>query len=294
MYFERVAGLVDDAAISIPFRQMAEDYRTDTGDEKQLVTTYLHMLDVRVSRRPDAAGQAEGVARAAVADQRLDDREPGAPEAPQGAGRKLPKELPTKDLATKAAKELSTKKASKKSPIRFAAGLTPGSIRASAGGCGTGGGRGGAASVPRVDEADDPLAVGPERFEQLEHQLVVAPTLTQEREHHLVAEVVVTDADGVGVTERHPLHLGHGPRPDAGDGLEAALQLGVVGPLAHAQAVGHVDTPAGPSSARRRSTPSGWKAQYGRAASRAGVGGTTRPSAAGPGAGDPYRRTSWR
>ena len=48
VYFERVAALVDDRAISIPFLQMAEDYRTDTGDEKQLVTTYLHMLDVRV------------------------------------------------------------------------------------------------------------------------------------------------------------------------------------------------------------------------------------------------------
>ena len=47
-YFERVAKLADDDAISIPFRKMAEDYRNEVDDGTTLVTIYLHMLDVRV------------------------------------------------------------------------------------------------------------------------------------------------------------------------------------------------------------------------------------------------------
>ena len=118
VYFERVAALVDDAAISIPFRQMAEDYRTDTGDEKQLVTTYLHMLDVRVFAGPTQLAKLKAW-RGRLSQISSWTTESLAPrKLPKELGRKLPKELPTKDLATKAAKELSTKKASKKSPDR--------------------------------------------------------------------------------------------------------------------------------------------------------------------------------
>lgn len=47
-YFEAVAALVDDEGISVPFRQMAEVYRGDDPDDEQLLTTYVHMLDVDV------------------------------------------------------------------------------------------------------------------------------------------------------------------------------------------------------------------------------------------------------
>lgn len=48
VYFDSVADLVDDDVISLPFRKMAADYRSDPGDGMQLVTTYIHLLDVSV------------------------------------------------------------------------------------------------------------------------------------------------------------------------------------------------------------------------------------------------------
>ena len=47
-YFDTVADLVDDDVIAIPFRKMAADYRSEPGDGRQLVTTYIHLLDVSV------------------------------------------------------------------------------------------------------------------------------------------------------------------------------------------------------------------------------------------------------
>jgi hypothetical protein len=47
-YFDRVADLADDDAITVPFRTMAEEYRSDPDDGTTLITTYIHMLDVKV------------------------------------------------------------------------------------------------------------------------------------------------------------------------------------------------------------------------------------------------------
>ena len=58
-----------------------------------------------------------------------------------------------------------------------------------------------------------------------------------------MAEVVVPDADRVRVPERHPGHLGHGPRPDAWDRAEAALQLCVVGPVTDPETMPHPACP---------------------------------------------------
>jgi hypothetical protein len=46
-FFDTVAGLADDDAVALPFRKLADDYRAE-DDDKVLVTTYLHMLDVDV------------------------------------------------------------------------------------------------------------------------------------------------------------------------------------------------------------------------------------------------------
>ena len=94
-----------------------------------------------------------------------------------------------------------------------------------------------------LDEPYHSLTMGPERLEQLEHELVVAPPLTEERERDLMAEVVVADADRVGVTERDPGDLGHGPRPDAGDRAESARQLGVLGAVTDSEAMPHLARP---------------------------------------------------
>ena len=47
-YFDAVADDVDNEAISIPFRKLAQEYRAIGDDETHLVTTYVHLLDVTV------------------------------------------------------------------------------------------------------------------------------------------------------------------------------------------------------------------------------------------------------
>ena len=47
-YFETVAEAVDNEAVAVPFRQMAKEQSAATADDTQLLTTYLHMLDVTV------------------------------------------------------------------------------------------------------------------------------------------------------------------------------------------------------------------------------------------------------
>lgn len=47
-YLDAVADQVDNEAISIPFRAMAAEYRSQTDEDMQMVTTYVHMLDVTV------------------------------------------------------------------------------------------------------------------------------------------------------------------------------------------------------------------------------------------------------
>jgi len=117
-----------------------------------------------------------------------------------------------------------------------------------------------------LQETDDPAAVAPVRLEELEHAVVVAPGLAGEGPRDEIGEVVVADADGVGVSE-----VEH-------TSIRAALR-------ATRRTV----------SERFCSTPRGWKAYDGSAAilsgdgNRRSLGGTTPE---GPGAGSPYRRTS--
>ena len=74
VYFDAVADRADIDAVSIPFRKMAEDYRSEPADDTPLVTTYVHMLDVRRLLRSQAPRQAQGLARPTLTDQRLDHR----------------------------------------------------------------------------------------------------------------------------------------------------------------------------------------------------------------------------
>ena len=82
--------------------------------------------------------------------------------------------------------------------------------------------------------------MGPERLEQFQYEIVVAPALAEERERDLMAEVVVADADCVGVTERDAGDLGHRPRPDPGDREQAAPQLGVLGAVTDREPMAHL------------------------------------------------------
>ena len=58
------------------------------------------------------------------------------------------------------------------------------------------------------DESDDATAMAGERRQQLEHAFVVPARLTGERERHRVGQVVVADADRVGIAEGHEPHFG--------------------------------------------------------------------------------------
>lgn len=58
-YFDAVVEQAGNEAISIPFRKMAEDYRNDPGDDVEMVTIYLHLLDVTVFGGAKRLGKLE-------------------------------------------------------------------------------------------------------------------------------------------------------------------------------------------------------------------------------------------
>ena len=59
----------------------------------------------------------------------------------------------------------------------------------------------GFAHAGRREQTDDPLPVPSPRLEQVQHPLVIG-AMSGEGEAHLVREVVVADADRIGVAER--------------------------------------------------------------------------------------------
>ena len=78
------------------------------------------------------------------------------------------------------------------------------------------------------DQPDDPLTLTRPRCEQLEHPVVVRSG-AGEREADLVREVVVADADGIGVAECADPGLGGGPQPDAAEAVSTRSRSGAVG-----------------------------------------------------------------
>lgn len=58
-YFDAVAERVDNPAIAVPFRKLAADHREATCDGMDLVTTYVHLLDVSVFGGAKRLGQLE-------------------------------------------------------------------------------------------------------------------------------------------------------------------------------------------------------------------------------------------
>jgi hypothetical protein len=48
VYFDAVADRAADETIAIPFRRLAEDHRGEAPEGMELLTTYIHLLDVNV------------------------------------------------------------------------------------------------------------------------------------------------------------------------------------------------------------------------------------------------------
>src|SRR5438093_7587038 len=77
-----------------------------------------------------------------------------------------------------------------------------------------------ARAVPRrapaeLDQADRPSTLSAVRLEEGEHALVVGPRLAREHPRDLVRQVVIPDADGIGIPERDLHHFRGRPRPHA-------------------------------------------------------------------------------